>query len=366
MPRRSGRTTVPVIRATWCVWAAIGLSLSGCHSVDRTGERAFVAGDRSRALTEFRERRDRAAYDFVLESSLLASVALDAGDRRTSLAALTDAAIATELVPGEVPERVSRARSRRARAFYRLTPTESGVNALYRALLHLEVGDYAKAEDAVRIGAKTMAESGSDEQAAAFAILGALIDEKLGADEQVEAELARFRQRIGSDPDFATPDALAEANVIVWIDRGMIGFPASGDERRTGETYRLRFDGGAWQSPVRVLNLRRRTSAPNPGDSASRDPNPEANSLWGVLGGSLSLLTGWSRSDSDRYWHLLPVEGHIWIGTVGEAPDLVNSTPTPSTMEIETLDPTGAVRATDTWTLPIVTGSVRWIYLRSR
>lgn len=362
MARRPG--SVAARAARWTV-AAISFTLIGCHSADRTGERAFVAGDRALALTEFRERRDRAAYDFVLESSLLASVALDAGDRRTSLAALVDAAVATELVPGEVPERVSRARSRRARAFYRLTPQESGVNSVYRALLHLDTGDYAKAEDAIQLGAKTLAESGSDEQTAAFAILRAFIDEKLGADEKVEPELARFRERIGSNPDFATADALSEANVIVWIDRGLIGPPGSGGERRSGDSFRFRFDDGPWQSPVRVLNLRRRSGA-GPSESPARAQNPEASSLWGVLGGSLSLLTGWSRSDSDRYWHLLPIESSIWIGKVGDAPDLLNSSPTPSIMEFQTLDANGAVRATDAWTLPIVTGSVRWIYLRCR
>lgn len=311
-----------------------GLSgAAGCQTVDRDAERDFMEGRHAEAIRSLEVRKEASAYDFVLESSLLASAALRAGDYRTARTALDGAAAASELGnrTTELPTRVTRARIRRSNAFYRLTSDEAAMNAVYRTLLILQNDPQAfeAASDALESGlnSDSDAERDATTDVAGLLLLGALIAAKSRSTQERELFLNRFRTLAGHHP-CAEAQTLFDANTIIWIDRGLI--PERADNRRplssplgSQDQVRFRCGNGQWRTPALAVDLSGNSTRPGGFTPDSpRQPvesDPRENSLWGVLGGSLTLLTGWRRGESARYWHLLPRQGYLWVGNLTES-----------------------------------------------
>ncbi|MFN0059373.1 MAG: hypothetical protein ACKVX7_13035 [Planctomycetota bacterium] len=336
-------------------WAAsLAILCLGCAARSRAAERAFLAGDDDTAIDEFQKRRAVARTDYALECSLLGSAALNAGDYRTSLDALVDAGRVMGSFPGNTPSQVAALIGRESLKIFRGDPYEAVMNSIYTALLCLERGDEENARAAVKRG--ILADSDSKEEqyrsdVIALYSLAALLEVRSDQVELARKDIEHL-QAIDPQHPYADVDFLRSVNAVIWIDSGRgptkIGTGSHGAiadfslHAPAAATPELRLDGE--RLPIGRLGVDLGFQATTrggrtmdqilAGKAAAKDVmiasgavllneaakgrrSGQRSGLLAVIGGGLLLLGTMIQPQADlRHWHLLPAEGHLWMGRV--------------------------------------------------
>ncbi|MFQ5653254.1 MAG: hypothetical protein ACE5GW_00810, partial [Planctomycetota bacterium] len=211
-----------------CAWRtallAVALVACGCRTVtwNRDAERAFLAGRDGPAIEAFGARAVQGGVDSALNSNLLGTAAMVAGDYRMARRALVEAGQIMGSFPANDARQIGALIGEESTKIYLGDPYEAAMNSLYTALVFLARGDEENARAALKQG--ILADSGSEEEEYQSDIVALYLLEALLARRAGKEEIARLdlEQVLAIDPEnpFAEEGRLAGANSVILVDSG--------------------------------------------------------------------------------------------------------------------------------------------------